>query len=133
MAFINWTDDFKTGNQTIDDQHRGLVETVNKFDDAACKGKGSRIMNEILTELIDYTAEHFTCEEGIMEEAGYQKLKLHKSQHQQLLERVEKFQFEFNNNGKRITKDLREFLKYWLTNHILKEDKDFANSTAVKS
>ncbi len=132
MAFIDWTDDFQTGIQSIDDQHRVLVEIVNKFDDNARKGKGSRIMNEILSDLIQYTSEHFSHEEGLLEEAQYNKLKQHKSQHRQLLERVEKLQYDFNNKGIRITKDVREFLKFWLVNHILKEDKAFVPAMTEK-
>ena len=100
MALIDWTDDFKTGIESVDNQHRKLVEIVNKFDEAARKGKGSRIMNEILNDLIGYTTEHFVDEERLMEDAGYDQLKQHKSQHRQLLQKVERLQFEFDQQGK---------------------------------
>ena len=132
MPFIDWTDEFQTGIQSVDDQHRGLVDIVNKFDEGARKGKGSRIMNDILSELINYTHEHFTHEESLLEEAGYAKLKQHKSQHRQLIQRVEKLQYDFNSKGLRITKDVREFLKYWLVSHILKEDKAYVPSLTSK-
>ncbi len=125
MALIDWTDDFKTGITKMDDQHRHLVDIVNKFDDAAKRGKGSRIMTEILNELIGYTVEHFSAEEKLMEDSQYTKLKQHRSQHRQLLQRVERLQFEFDQQGKRITVEVRDFLKYWLINHILKEDKAY--------
>lgn len=125
MALIDWTDDFKIGIESIDGQHWKLVEIVNKFDDAAKHGKGSRVMNEVLCELIDYTAEHFIFEENLLKEAEYPKLKQHRSQHSQLLQRIERLQFEFNQQGKRITAEVREFLKYWLVSHILKEDKAY--------
>ena len=132
MAFIDWTDEFQTGIQSIDDQHRVLVEIVNKFDENAKKGKGSRIMGEILNELIQYTAQHFSHEEGLLEEAEYPKLKQHRSQHRQLLERVEKLQYDHNTQGKRITKDVRDFLKFWLVGHILKEDRAYADYLTAK-
>jgi hemerythrin-like metal-binding protein len=126
MAFIDWTDEFATGVETVDNQHRQLVEIVNKFDEAARRGKGSRIMNEILTDLIGYTAEHFAHEEQVIEELGYPKLEMHQNQHRQLLQKVERLQFEFTQQNKRITPEVRDFLKYWLTNHILKDDKAWA-------
>ncbi|PIE75869.1 hemerythrin [bacterium DOLJORAL78_65_58] len=125
MAFIDWTEDFVTGVESVDN-HRQLVDIVNKFEEAAKRGKGSRIMGEILNDLIGYTAEHFSHEEKVMEELGYPKLKMHQSQHRQLLQRVERLQFEFHQKHRRITPDVREFLKYWLTNHILKDDKAWA-------
>ncbi len=132
MALIDWTDDFKTGIESVDNQHRKLVEIVNKFDEAAKKGKGSRIMNEILNDLIGYTTEHFSAEEKLMEDAEYNKLKQHKSQHRQLLQKVERLQFEFDQQGKRITVEVQEFLKYWLINHILKEDKAYVSALTQK-
>ena len=132
MALIDWTDEFKTGIESVDNQHRKLVEIVNKFDEAAKKGKGSRIMNEILNDLIGYTTEHFSDEERLLEDAGYAKLKQHKSQHRQLLQKVERLQFEFDQQGKRITAEVREFLKYWLINHILKEDKAYVSAITQK-
>ncbi len=128
MALIDWTDEFETGIESVDTQHRQLVEIVNKFDEAAGKGKGSRIMSEILKDLINYTTEHFVAEEKLMEDAGYTKLKQHRSQHRQLLQRVERMQFEFDQQGKRITVEVREFLKYWLISHILKEDKAYVST-----
>ena len=127
MAFIDWTDEFKVDDGPIDDQHRQLVEIVNKFDEANRRGKGSRIMNEILNELMGYTQEHFVYEERAMEEAGYPHLKKHQSQHRQLIQKLERFQFEYN-TGKRVTSDMKEFLKYWLTSHILKDDKAYVPS-----
>ncbi len=128
MALIKWTDDFNLGIESVDAQHRHLVEIVNKFDEAMCKGKGSRVMNEILNDLVGYTQEHFADEEKIMTEAGYEGLKRHQAQHRQLLQKVERFQYEFNTEHRRVTSTVQDFLKYWLTSHILKDDKAFAAS-----
>lgn len=128
MALIKWTAELATGIDSIDEQHKHLVDIVNKFDEAMHRGKGSRIMTEILNDLVGYTQEHFADEEKIMADAGYESLKRHKAQHRQLLQKVERFQFEFDVEGRRVTNTVQEFLKYWLTSHILKEDKAFAAS-----
>ena len=128
MALIKWTDEYKLGIECIDDQHKQLVDIVNKFDESLLKGKGPRVMNEILNDLVGYTQEHFADEERYMAEAGYEHLKPHQAQHRQLLQEVERFQFEFNQEGRRVTSEVQEFLKYWLTSHILEDDKVFAES-----
>lgn len=134
MALIDWTEAFKIDGGAIDDQHRQLVEIVNRFDEALHRGKGTRIMGEILNELMGYTQEHFAFEERVMAEVGYPRLKQHQAQHRQLIQKLEKFQFEFAGQGRRVTADLREFLRYWLTSHILKDDKAYVPSLAsVKS
>jgi hemerythrin-like metal-binding protein len=126
MALIDWTEEFRIDDGPIDDQHRQLVAIVNKFEEAHRRGKGSRIMDEILNELMGYTQEHFAFEEKLMAEAEYPRLQQHQCQHRQLIQKLEKFQFEFTGQGRRITADMKEFLKYWLTSHILKDDKAYA-------
>jgi hemerythrin-like metal-binding protein len=132
MAFIEWTSEFETGIERIDQQHKTLVEIVNKFDEATRRGKGSQIMTEILCDLVGYTSEHFADEERLMEEVEYPKFKHHQNQHRQLLQKVERLQFEFDQQGKRITSEVREFLKNWLINHILKDDMAYVPSMVEK-
>ena len=126
MALITWTDELNLGISKIDDQHRQLVDIINEFGEASQKGKGSRVMNKILNELVGYTQEHFADEERLLAEADYPQLKQHQAQHRQLLQKIERFQFDFNQGGKRITSKVEEFLTYWLTNHILGDDKIYA-------
>jgi len=121
MALIDWTDEYQVDGGPIDQQHKNLVDIINKFDEASHRGKGSRIMGAILNELMGYTQEHFAFEEKILAESEYPELKLHKSQHRQLIQKLERFQYEFD-SGKRVNQSMREFLKYWLTSHILKDD-----------
>ena len=125
MAFISWSDEYDTGIASIDEQHRRLVEIVNRFDDASRRGKGTRVMGDILTDLIGYTQEHFAHEESLMAAAGYGNLRKHQTLHRQLLQKVERYQYDFA-QGKRITAEIRELLRYWVESHLLDEDQDFA-------
>ena len=126
MSFIEWSEKLSVGIPQVDEEHQNLVKCLNLLDEAAKKGKGSRVMGEILSQLIEYTVTHFEAEEVLMQGAEYPGLKRHKTQHRQLVQKVEKFRGKFVNNGQRITSDMMEFLKYWLSNHILVDDKTFA-------
>ena len=127
MPLIDWTDEYTVDNGPIDEQHQHLVEIVNKFEEAHQRGKGSRIMAEILNDLMGYTQEHFIFEEKMMAEMNYPGLKQHQSQHRQLIQKLERLQFDFTSQGRRITTEMKEFLKYWLTSHILKDDKAYCS------
>ena len=122
MAFINWSEDFITGIDSIDEQHRHLVDLANKFEEASRRGRGSRIMSEILNDLVGYTQEHFAHEEKIMEDSGFPAAKQHLAQHRQLLQKVERFQYDFENDDRRVTSEVRELLRYWVRSHILQDD-----------
>ena len=125
MVAVAWSDKLSVGIPEVDEEHQKLVGIYNQLDEAMRTGKGSRVMGEILTQLIAYTKFHFDSEEGIMLKAEYPKMKLHRSQHRQLVEKVEKFQVKFEKSGLRITREMMEFLRYWLTNHILVDDMAF--------
>lgn len=126
MAEVAWSEKLCVGIQQVDDEHQMLVQVLNQLDEAMRTGKGTKVMSEILAQLIMYTQDHFISEEKLMAECDYPKIKLHQSQHRQLVEKVVKLQQKFENSGKRITKEMMEFLTYWLTNHILQDDKTFA-------
>ena len=125
MALIEWSEEYSVGIESLDEQHQNLVNIINKLDEARKRGKGSKIMNQVLNEIIGYTQEHFSFEENMMKEADYPDLKLHRNQHRQLLQKIERFQFEFLNEKNRISAEMGEFFSYWLTSHILKHDKDY--------
>ena len=109
MAEVVWSQELCVGIQQVDDEHQKLVLVLNQLDSAMCAGKGTRVMAEILAQLIIYTQEHFISEEELMAECGYPKMELHQAQHRQLVEKVLKFQTKFEIGGKRITKEMMEF------------------------
>ena len=126
MAFINWSEEFITGIASIDDQHRHLVDLVNKFEEASRRGRGSRVMADILNDLVGYTQEHFAHEERIMAESGFPATAQHTARHRQLLQKVERFQYEFEHEGRRVTAEVRDLLRYWINSHILQDDMAYA-------
>lgn len=126
MAEVVWSEKLCIGIQQVDDEHQRLVMVLNQLDEAMRTGKGTRVMSEILAQLVTYTQEHFNSEEELMQECEYTNIKLHQAQHRQLVEKVVKFQEKFDKSGKRITREMMEFLPYWLKNHILVDDLEFA-------
>ena len=73
MSFITWTLDLDTGFADIDDQHKELVDKINKFYDVYQTGNVVDI-KIALQELLDYTVFHFDHEEKMLEEANYRML-----------------------------------------------------------
>ena len=124
MAHIQWTRDLDTGIQVIDNQHRRIVEYINRLDDVRVTHEKEKI-REVLNELIDYTLSHFTFEESLMEEAGYPFIKAHKRVHQLFVKRIDNYVQRFS-IGEDITEELLNTLKAWLINHIKNDDNDYS-------
>lgn len=132
MCPVEWSQKLSVGIEQVDAEHQKLVAIFNQLDEASRTGKGTRIMAEILTQLVEYTVVHFRSEEELMTEAEYPQLSRHVAQHRQLVQKVSRFQAKFNGNGRRITKEMLEFLNYWLTNHILHDDMEFGRFYAER-
>jgi hemerythrin len=124
MQHLQWTDELDTGIQVIDNQHKRIVEYINKLIDARVSHDKEQIAT-VLDELVDYTLSHFTFEESLMEEAGYPFIKGHKRVHQLFVKRVGDYVQRFK-MGEDIADELLNTLKAWLINHIKSDDNDYA-------
>ncbi|MBL7003072.1 MAG: bacteriohemerythrin [Gammaproteobacteria bacterium] len=123
MAHIEWTNDLNTGIQVIDNQHKRIVEYINKLDDTKTS-QDKELILEVLNDLVDYTLSHFTFEESLMEEAGYPFIKGHKRVHQLFVKRIGDYVQRFKMDED-ITEDLLNTLRAWLINHIRSDDNDY--------
>ena len=68
---IDWNDELEMGIHEIDEQHRMLVDILNKFYDAIRHHKGTQTAGGILERLADYTRIHFAVEESMMRLLDY--------------------------------------------------------------
>ena len=87
MAYITWSDSFNTTIEEIDNQHRQIVDYINKLDDARQLADRKAIA-QVIDGLTDYTISHFAFEECLMEDASYAFVKPHQSIHQAFIKRV---------------------------------------------
>ena len=112
MSFITWTLDLDTGFTDIDDQHKVLVDKINKFYDVYQTGNVVDI-KIALQELLDYTVFHFDHEEKMLEEANYRMLEPHKKVHFNFVSKIKNCQ---------ASKELINLLDGWLFRHIRLND-----------
>ena len=128
--FIEWNDNMSVGNPAIDRDHKMLVQYVNEMHAAMATGKGKDLLGVILGKLVKYTQEHFGREEIIWKAGHYVDFNKHKQQHVDLLHTVADFKKKFDSGSVALTLDVMNFLRDWLTNHILKSDKEAAVAIA---
>jgi hemerythrin-like metal-binding protein len=106
----------------IDAQHRKLFDLINRLHDAMLAGSAQEVTAGTLEELASYTRYHFDFEEKKMESARYAGLDDHRRVHRAMVEQVQKYIYESRRPGARITVQLMNFLKNWLSRHILETD-----------
>jgi len=125
MALLNWTDQYSVGVKEIDVQHRRLVDTLNELHEGMMKGQASTVTGPLLMRLVDYTGKHFADEEKLMANTKYPKLAIHRGHHVELTKQVLEYVGRYDRGEVALNVQLLNFLRDWLTTHILKEDKEY--------
>lgn len=124
MAFLEWSEDLSVGFAQIDDDHKKLITLVNDLADALAEGHASEAVEDVLENLLDYTAWHFRHEERLMQTYGYPGYLAHKTQHEELAQAAGDLHAKFLDGDPGVAEELLPFLKEWLTGHILGTDKE---------
>ncbi len=126
MAFITWSSKLETGVTKVDQQHQKLVAMVNALYEAMKDGSGQDVLGKVLNGLVDYTRTHFATEEALMNQFGYPGLATHKIEHDKLTAQVAELQAQFQAGKTALTLKVANFLKDWLSGHILGMDQQYA-------
>lgn len=120
--------EYYIGIEMIDEEHKQLFkyadEAYELLHDEFTPDKYDRI-DMILENLHDYTVKHFADEENYMESINYKKIFTQKIQHQEFINKLEKFMEQHKNETENQDEQIMEILKYlteWLVNHILYVD-----------
>lgn len=131
MALINWSEQLSVGLDTIDKEHRKLLDILNSMHDAMAKGKGKEMVGVVLQELVQYTVSHFAHEEELMRKHGYPDFETHKGIHQGVTRKVLDYQKK-HSAGTINTIEVLNFLTDWLKKHIMETDKKYGPHLAMK-
>lgn len=132
MAFMQWDEKYSVGIREIDDQHKQLISMLSELYEAMQAQKANDILGQIVTKLVNYTKTHFANEEGYMQRAGYPAFPEHKREHENFTNKVLAFKTDFDSGKTAMTVSITSFLKNWLNDHILVNDKKYAPYLAGK-
>jgi|GEM_PF-768750 len=86
MAIRVWTDEYASGIEEIDSQHKRLFQKINAFEEENDESLTTTDAVGFLDGMIDLLEEHFEAEEALMEENDYPLIDVHKAFHNGLRE-----------------------------------------------
>lgn len=135
MALLTWDDRYSVGVSTLDNQHSVLFNLINELDAAMASENSRSITQTILRRLLIYTRGHFSAEEAMMASAKFPGLEQHRQRHRQLTKHVEECEARFERGEGAVNNQLLSFLRDWVTEHVLKSDKEYGpwiNRTGVR-
>lgn len=122
MALITWSDELSVGIDSIDDQHKKLVNMLNALNDGVEKGDADAVLAKIFEGLVVYTAKHFAYEEDLFAKTGYPMSEGHIKEHEALKTQALDLKAKMDEGDFMVGVEVLAFLKDWLTNHIMKSD-----------
>jgi hemerythrin len=127
-VFIIWKPDYNLGIPIIDEQHRGIVTTINSLHVGMLNNYIKDMLKPIIDMMNDYTRIHFHVEEDFLENIDIPQAKIHRELHNDLSSKLADA-----GRGSILYKDpyqFMDFLKSWWINHICSEDLIFQNYLA---
>jgi len=89
------------------------------------KGEGEEILLTVLKELQQYVEYHFKAEETLMRLHAYPEFTSHKAEHEDAVQKINKFIEEYDRHEEHLVIDVLNFLSNLLQNHILHTDRKY--------
>ena len=117
-----WQDEYTTGVDSIDAQHRRLFGYLGELR-VATSLQSDGAMRRVLDELLTYTVDHFAHEEALQEAAGYPHRAHHAQEHDRLQAQVVAYISRPGVTGQ----ELLDVLGQWLIQHVVRSDRHAAS------
>ena len=127
MAHFVWSSEYELGISVIDSQHKRIIDYINRIDDVLNDHTSQEEMNDILTNLVDYTFSHLAFEEAMLEEIGYEDFHGHQLTHKTFTRLIENLR-QRAVAGEAVAAELAAFLRNWLITHIMAEDARYVDA-----
>jgi hemerythrin len=125
MDIIPWQEEFSVSVREIDMQHKNLVRMINDLYTAMTERRGQEALDKIVTGMVDYARIHFATEEHYMLKYDYIGYAAHKAEHDKFAAKAVDLQERLNERTLVLSLEVINFLKDWLSSHILATDKKY--------
>lgn len=126
---IEFDENLITGNKTIDEQHKELIDRIRQFVNSCENGNGKVKAINMLDYLAEYTDFHFSAEEQLQAQVNYPDLKKHQEKHEEFrktLRDLDEFLEEAEGPTDAFVSQVETKVVNWLFNHIKTFDRSVA-------
>lgn len=121
MALLHWKDAYSVGIESVDYEHKELIELINRLHDAWIARGAEPPVEGFFGDLFRGISAHFALEERFMRERGYDQLATHKDDHERLLDELRDIMDDFDRDGAG-TDRLAARLEAWFARHFETHD-----------
>jgi hemerythrin-like metal-binding protein len=122
MTLVKWRNEYGVGAESIDDEHKALIDRINRLDDQLIAEDGPLSASTFFEQLTETITAHFGREERFMRERGYDQLPEFKEDYERFLDEIYSLIDEFDRNEKASREDLTARLDGWFSDHFETHD-----------
>jgi len=120
-----WREQLSVGNDVIDDDHKYLIEIINRVE-RSLQARNQFELHAELDSLSQYSQDHFAREEQIASAVGYAQVLRLSDSHEDLVRQLDQVKREIEEMGQEwsvaAVEHFAELLRRWLIDHVIKED-----------
>jgi hemerythrin len=122
MALLEWKDEYATGIDDVDEEHKDLIDVINRLHELLLTDDAKLTVPAFFDRLIKGVSAHFALEERIMGESEYPELAAHREDHERLLDEIRDLVEAFGQAEEIDSVDLAMRLEPWFTHHFATHD-----------
>ncbi|WP_027179272.1 bacteriohemerythrin [Maridesulfovibrio bastinii] len=130
MTEFEIDDDLYADLEELDKQHANLFRIFNMLK-CTIEDKDDDSLFVIIEELKNYMRYHFSAEEKMLEKFSYEALQQHRKEHEAFTDKMGDFNFDLVTGDPDLGKNMLDYLKNWLQNHINKSDRKAFKSISI--
>ena len=122
MSHVQWSEERAIHLPEVDAEHRGLYLAAKDLRKALAGSASAQSVDQKMRALIAEAEDHFTHEERLMRDAGYEMYDWHKQQHDHMRRRARSFARRLHKGDRAAGLELVDFLTHWLEDHMAVAD-----------
>ena len=122
---IEWDDKYCVDISLIDEQHKKLIETVNKASMVGISSNKPNDVLAILDQMTEYILKHFETEEHYMKKFHFTGYQSHKNEHIDFTNTIINYKIKAVGGDYEIINEIIEYLMEWIANHIQIIDRQY--------
>ena len=125
IQYLKWDDNYAVGIALFDEQHKKIMEMLNRLLDAVKHEGRVEKCGEIVNELITYSSLHFGTEEAAMKKYGYPHFQKHYDEHNAIKTKLGDLHKKCVEGDILHTMEILKFITHWIDNHLKDIDMNY--------
>lgn len=118
MTLLNWKPEYSVGVESVDFEHREMIDLINAIYDAIEDKKNPQSIEHFLGEVHTTISAHFALEERVMRNANYDEFEAHKEDHEELLDEIRDLMDRYFDAPDQGLQLLQKNLSGWFAGHF---------------